>query len=256
MNGMRKQKLTPIGAACAALVLLVVFFLVRGMLHRPASIVLPQEANSSGQNDAALNDGSTERVAVRPDTVQSVIGTLERPAQYTRSITIERYYDGGSGVDRSTVSVDGAWMRVDTERSGGELSHTIMNGDTIWLWYGSGKRYYQSAAPFSADEEQSIPTYEDILHMDAVRIAQADYRLLDAEDCIFVETAADESGYIERYWVSVSDGLLCASEKLNGETVVYRMAGMTVETGTVSADAFTLPDGTVLRESGAADTAD
>ena len=98
-------------------------------------------------------------------------------------------------------------------------------------------------------EEQGIPTYEDILRLDKKRIAAADYRLLDTVDCIFVETAADDGGYIERYWVSVSDGLLCAAEKLQGEDVVYRMAGMSVDSGNVAEDAFTLPDGTVLHES-------
>ncbi len=248
---MKKQKLTPIGAAFAALVLLVVFFMVRGTLHRTAHIVLPQETGGSSDSSEAADDSSTGRVVVRADTVQSVIATLERPVRYTRALTIERYYDGGSGVDRSTVSVDGAWMRVDTERSGGELRHTITNGESVWLWYGSGKQYFTGASSFSADEEQGIPTYEDILRADTSRIALADYRLLDAVDCIYVETAADEDGYIERYWVSVDDGLLCASEKLNGEEVVYRMAGMSIDTGALAADVFTLPDGAVLHESGA-----
>lgn len=165
------------------------------------------------------------RIAVRPDTVQSAIATLERPARYSRAITIERYYSGGSGVDRSSVSVDGAWMRVDTEQASGAQSHTISNGERTWVWYGGSELYYESAAAFTADEEQGIPTYEDILRLDKKRIAAADYRLLDTVDCIFLETAADDGGYIERYWVSVSDGLLCAAEKLQGEDVVYRMAG-------------------------------
>ncbi len=248
-SGMKKRKLTPIGAAFVALVLLVVFFMVRSTLHQTARIVLPQEAEDSGDNSISTDDSSTGRVVVRADTVQSAIATLERPARYTRAITIERYYDGGSGVDRSSVYSDGAWMRVDTEHSGGELSHTITDGESVWLWYGSGKQYFHSTASFSADEEQGIPTYEDILRMDASRIALADYRVLDSVDCIFVETAADENGYLERYWVSVSNGLLCAAEKLNGEEVVYRMAGMAVDTGEIAADVFVLPDETVLHES-------
>ena len=133
--------------------------------------------------------------------------------------------------------------------SSGAQSHTISNGERTWVWYGGSELYYESAAAFTADEEQGIPTYEDILHLDKKRIAAADYRLLDTVDCIFVETAADDGGYIERYWVSVSDGLLCAAEKLQGEDVVYRMAGMSVDSGNVAEDAFTLPDGTVLHES-------
>ena len=38
------------------------------------------------------------------------------------------------------------------------------------------------------------------------------------------------------------------AEKLQGEDVVYRMAGMSVDSGNVAEDAFTLPDGTVLHE--------
>ena len=246
---MRKWRVTPIGAAFVALVLLVLLFVLRGALHRPAHVVLPKEASSTEDSGLSLDDNSAGRVTVRPDTVQSAVATLARPARYTRSITIERYYTGGSGVDRSTVSVDGAWTRTDTEEASGELSHTVTNSEKTWLWYGSGKEYFESAASFTADEEQGIPTYEDILRLDKKRIAAADYRLLDTVDCIFVETAADDGGYIERYWVSVSDGLLCAAEKLQGEDVVYRMAGMSVDSGNVAEDAFTLPDGTVLHES-------
>ena len=189
---MRKRRVTPIGAAFVALVLLVFLFVVRGALHRPAHVVLPQDASSSDVSDASLDDSAVGRIAVRPDTVQSAIATLERPARYSRAITIERYYSGGSGVDRSSVSVDGAWMRVDTEQASGAQSHTISNGERTWVWYGGSELYYESAAAFTADEEQGIPTYEDILRLDKKRIAAADYRLLDTVDCIFLETAADD----------------------------------------------------------------
>ena len=245
---MRKRRVTPIGAAFVALVLLVLLFVVRGALHRPAHVVLPQDASSSDVSDASLDDSAVGRIAVRPDTVQSAIATLEHPARYSRAITIERYYSGGSGVDRSSVSVDGAWMRVDTEQASGAQSHTISNGERTWVWYGGGELYYESAAAFTADEEQGIPTYEDILRLDKKRIAAADYRLLDTVDCIFVETAADDGGYIERYWVSVSSGLLAAAERECDGAVVYRMAALTVSYDGVDAEDFTLPNGTVLDE--------
>lgn len=252
---MKNKKLSPIGIAVGALVLFIVFFVVRGALHHPARIVLPQDADVGAEDGTAVGDGGAGRVVVRADTVQSAIATLARPTRYTRSITIERYYDGGSGVDHCTVSVDDGWTRADTERSSGEVSHTITSGERVWRWYGSGTRWFESAAAFSADEEQGIPTYEDVLAMDASRIALADYRLLDSVDCIYVETSADADGYRERYWISVSTGLLCASEKLCGEEVIYRMAGMTLDTATLPEDAFTLPDGTVLHESGTAGSA-
>lgn len=64
-------------------------------------------------------------------------------------------------------------MRVDTEQASGAQSHTISNGERTWVWYGGSELYYESAAAFTADEEQGIPTYEDILRLDKKRIAAA-----------------------------------------------------------------------------------
>lgn len=246
---MRKRRVTPIGAAFVALVLLVLLFVVRGALHHPAHVVLPQDASSGDVSDASLDDSAVAASPCGPTRCSPPSRRLNVPRATRAPSRSSATIPAAAGVDRSSVSVDGAWMRVDTEQASGAQSHTISNGERTWVWYGGSELYYESAAAFTADEEQGIPTYEDILRLDKKRIAAADYRLLDTVDCIFVETAADDGGYIERYWVSVSDGLLCAAEKLQGEDVVYRMAGMSVDSGNVAEDAFTLPDGTVLHES-------
>ena len=119
---MRKRRVTPIGAAFVALVLLVLLFVVRGALHHPAHVVLPQDASSSDVSDASLDDSAVGRIAVRPDTVQSAIATLERPARYSRAITIERYYSGGSGVDRTGAPL-GAAARYPSGEGGPAAQH-------------------------------------------------------------------------------------------------------------------------------------
>ena len=63
---MRKRRVTPIGAAFVALVLLVLLFVVRGALHRPAHVVLPQDASSGDVSDASLDDSAVGRQARRP----------------------------------------------------------------------------------------------------------------------------------------------------------------------------------------------
>lgn len=246
---MRKRRVTPIGAAFVALVLLVLLFVVRGALHHPAHVVLPQDASSGDVSDASLDDSAVGRIAVRPDTVQSAIATLERPARYSRAITIERYYSGGAA---STAAVSASTERgcaSTPSRRAARRATRSPTGKERGSGTAAASSITRAPQPSPPDEEQGIPTYEDILRLDKKRIAAADYRLLDTVDCIFVETAADDGGYIERYWVSVSNGLLCAAEKLQGEDVVYRMAGMSVDSGNVAEDAFTLPDGTVLHES-------
>lgn len=232
----------------AALILLVIVFMLRGSLRGPERVVLPQEVTNEGVN-SGTDDGENDvinRVDIRPSTVQDAIAVLRRPQQYQRTVVIERYYSGGSCIDTLEVFVDNGWTRADLVKDGAEKRHMISNGEVSYIWYGNSKSYYTGAAALSADEEQYIPTYEDILHMDVQRIALADYCMLDTKNCIYVETAPDSAGYVERYWVCVSDGLLVAAEKACGEDIVYRMAGMNADTETVMEDAFVLPDGTQL----------
>ena len=96
------------------------------------------------------------------------------------------------------------------------------------------------------DDEQVIPTYETILDLPVETIAAADYRSASGVNCIYVETAKDSYGYVQRYWVSVETGLLVASERLlDGETI-YRMASLTADLSVPFVDRLILPDGTVL----------
>ena len=110
------------------------------------------------------------------------------------------------------------------------------------------------ASALTQDAEQGILTYEDILALPPERIAAADYRALEGVNCIYVETEPDEAGYVERYWVSVSSGLLAAAERECDGAVVYRMAALTVSYDDVDAEDFTLPNGTVLYEPAVAAT--
>ena len=101
---MGKQKMTPIGIACILLVLLVVAFMVRGSLREPEKIVLPPEPSTTEPSGPTVDNEAVDRVEVRPDTVQSAIEVLARPRVYTRTITVERYWSGGSGVSVITVA--------------------------------------------------------------------------------------------------------------------------------------------------------
>lgn len=74
--------------------------------------------------------------------------------------------------------------------------------------------------------EQAIPTYEEILALPPETITQADYRTVSDVRCIYVETAEDEWGYTQRYWVSVDTGLLVVAERLYDGEPVYLHGGV------------------------------
>lgn len=244
----KKNMRVPIGIAIIALILLVVLFSVRGTLTHPVHVVLPEENAAENSTDGQGGDVSSSiaRIEVTPSTVQSAIATLKRPEQYSSSFTVERFYGEDSLTETGTLYVSAPWSRIDLAKSG-EVRHVLTDGETVHIWYGSSKKVYTSTAAFSADEEQGVPTYEDVLALNPESIALADYRLLDITDCIYVETAADEAGYVERYWVSVSTGLLISAEKQRGDEVIYRYTSSDLNTAEVTLQQFTLPDGTVLK---------
>ena len=127
--------------------------------------------------------------------------------------------------------------------------HAITDGETTYIWYDSEREVYTApAGGISADNEQTIPTYEEILDLPADSIAAADYRTISGVNCIYLETAADEDGYVLRYWVSVDTGLLTVSERLLDGEPVYRMAALALDQTPPTTADFTLPDGTVLTE--------
>ena len=85
-------------------------------------------------------------------------------------------------------------------------------------------------------------------------IAATGYEEQGGLSCIYVETAADDLGYRQRYWISVDSGLLVCSETLDGEQTVYRMSSYAVERPVPAGTQFALPDGTVLHTPGGAVT--
>ncbi len=245
-----KKPLNKTAASFAVLALLVVVLLLSNSLRQSPRVVLP-DADAGAEDPFGSSSGATDgiqEIQIAPDTVQAAIATIQRPDNYARAIMTETLWgEDDSSTWEISTAVSGEWVRTDASLPNDRVRHAITNGETTYVWYDSEKRVYSGpAGEISGDDEQHIPTYEDILELPVESIAQADYRTFSDVDCIYVETAEDELGYVQRYWVSVELGLLVGSETLqNGETV-YRMASMTVDSTLPETADFTLPDGTVL----------
>lgn len=240
---MDKRWRSRVTVAFLAVTVLVIAVMLTGTLRRTSHITLPSRDLSPGQ--AAAPGEAPTVVAVTPETVQTAIATLSRPQEYRRTVTVEQLWQGGSGSYETAVAVSGGWTRTDRTLNSGRVRHALTDGETTYIWYDSEETVFTApAGTISADNEQTIPTYEDILDLPAEAIAAADYRTISGVSCIYVETAEDADGYVLRYWVSVDTGLLTVSERLLEGEPVYRMAALELELPT--AEDFTLPDGTVL----------
>lgn len=234
-----------IGLLC--LVTLTLSFSVRLIFRRTAYITLPDSVGLTwgGGREGADSLTAAVPLEVTPDTVQAVIATLNRPARYRRNITVRRTWSGGSWDTALTVTVAAPWTRADRTLSDGLVRHAVTDGSVTYLWYGDDPKTVRlPAGGVSADNEQIIPTYEDVLRLPRERIALADYhRIESGADCVYVETTQEDS-LKERYWISVSTGLLVAAERLLDGNSIYWMEASEPEEA--PAEAFVLPDGTAL----------
>lgn len=248
MSVNRQKRLNRIAFGFIVLVLLIVILMIQNSLRRTSHIVLPEVTTSSGQdtkNPAGSN--TLTAIEITPETVQTAIATLTRPVQYARTVTIEQFWNGGSGSYEIQTSVSGNWTRLDRTLSNGHTRHSLTDGITTHIWYDSGEQVYTGpAGEFSADDEQSIPSYEEILKLPRAEISIANYQTLSQIDCIYVETVRNPAGYILRYWVCVETGLLVAAEKLQNGEKVYQMNALSVNLAPQPLERFTLPNGTVL----------
>ena len=245
---MGKRKFNAVAVGIMVLIVALVVLMMVNNLRRTSRITLPQlDPGALSDSSARPVEDGVIRVEVTPETVAFAVETLSRPAEYQRVLTTERFWSGGSSTSTVTVTVGGGWSRADIADVTGRVRHTVTDGVTTYVWYDEEKEYYAGpAGDVSPDQEQGIPTYEDILSLRAEDILTADYRAWNGTDCIYVETTEDRQGCSLRYWVSVSDGLLAGAEMLEDDVTVWRTAAQSVTDSQPGPEDFTLPDGTAL----------
>jgi len=245
---MGKQRLTFFTIGFGVLILLVVFFFVSTTIRRSDYIRLPEQTPDASVGEDSYEEGSSRLplLTITPETVQQAIATMARPENYSRSVTITTFWGEQSATDVLEVAVSGELTRVDTPLFGGSMRHLLTNNVNTAIWYDETTEYRLfSGEAFSSDQEQRIPTYEDILALSVEEIAVAVYGEYEGHYCISVLTAKDASGYETAYWISVESGLLVAAEIRQEDTLVYRMTALSLNAVPEQLD-FLLPDGTEL----------
>lgn len=247
-------------AVIIALVIVVALLYSFGLnlFAKTPSLELADPDKSDGQPTASsdLGVGAGIPVEVTSETVQSVIASLSRYESYYRSLAVSYFWgDGESAALDVQIWEDGGWVRTQTLLDSGSEENSITGHDRVWIWYDDGTEALPEAVYEGKDDGtlsdrmQYIPSYEDVLKLDTAQIAQADYLEYAGQPCIYVEAENQKLGYLYRYWVSISNGLLTAAETEKGGVVVYRMeSGEVISPLTDQSKVFVLPDGTILYE--------
>lgn len=216
----------------------------------------PDVIESQEPNTGVPGEAAGVPVEVAPNTVQSVIAQLSRYESYSRTVIVTYFWGGGESETLSSqVWEDGGWTRVDTTLSSGVRECVILGDGTQWLWYDDGtedasRQIFTGAVKEGAsDLTQRLPTYEDVLELDAAHITGAAYVEYEGQPCIYVEAEQQVLGYLYRYWISVSNGLLMAAETEKSGMIVYRMnSNEVISPMAADGQVFVLPDGTSVHE--------
>ena len=179
---MQEKDRTLLVVAVAVTVLMAVFVsfglpVVTGSIPE---VTLPDvEQESAGDGGAGQL-----MVEVTPETVQSVIATLNRPESYYRELTVRLFWGGGTASDADQVQIwsDGGYLKT-AVASGGTVQHRLVGDGRLCLWYAGDRTWKEvPAQQASGDLAQRIPTYEDVLALSPADITATGYEKKNGKD--------------------------------------------------------------------------
>ena len=209
------------------------------------AVKLPELQDHLPEQTGAAIPQELVLVEVNPQTVQSVIATLDRPESYSRSIRINTYWDGGSSTSLIRIWAKNSLVRMNVLGMG-EEKNLLLEDNTLILWYGNDTSRlftYRGDDPHLADSLQRIPTYEDILTLDPSAIRDAGCATTAEGKWQIVVAAVDQDfGYLNTYYISLETGLLEAAEQWDGETCVYSMSAGEADLSAPDDQLFLLPE--------------
>lgn len=222
----------------AAVILYALFGMDRGVETPP--VELPDAAPTEG---TFTPEPSGQGVAeLSPATVQSVISLLTRADSYSRTVTIEDFWEGGSSETQLNVWSDNARTRIRVELADG-AKNILLRDAKLYIWYDNSSGVYESSVMSSsaADEWLRCIDYSELLELPVEDIVSAGYVQYMNESCILVEYTKGELGYRSSVFISVSTGLLMGAETYDGDTLIYRMSSTAPKLSAQDESVFELP---------------
>lgn len=225
----------------AALAFLFVYLLPRTEIDT-AEVVFPTPQATEPGGAGTVGGDDLQTVAVTPETVQTVLARLARTDSYSRRLTVESFWTGGSSREDISVWVHGGNTKLAVSRETGPVKYVLIKNGALWIWYSDSSRVYRgSAGDRDADEYQTLLTYEDVLALDPSCITDAGYANYGGEGCVYVRYVSGELGYESLCYVSVSTGLLTGCETYDGDRLIYRMSASETDISTPDDSVFAEP---------------
>lgn len=207
----------------------------------------PPELGTIDSNETLISDA----VTVDRTNIRNLVAAMRRPSEYFSETQSILSHSKGSATYLRKTWVKGSLTRIDSVSSSGTVSdRRIYSDDYVYVWTPNNRSYYKTArGDFHPDDDRMMMHYEDIINSDDEDIVTAQLTMYDGVSCIYAEIKRPQSGYTERYWISVSTGLLVHGQTLNKEgSVIYSITATQTDISTQGTDLFILPDGEYVTE--------
>jgi len=202
----------------------------------------PPEINIVSANEALI----TSVVSVDTENVKTIISALSRPTEYFSETQSVLSHNSGSATYAHRRYTKGKLSRVDLLSSNQSQSmHYLYTDNKVYVWREGSRTYYSALkGDFEADDAQMLMTYEDIINANDDDIVSASLTTHENTPCIYAEIKSPRTGYVERYWVSTTNGLLLHGQTLdkNG-SIVFSTTATQTEIKEQPDELFILPDG-------------
>ncbi len=241
---MNSKRLLLISAAAIAVIIAVIalIMIISGGSGRDHGVKLPEERDAAADTQPEEEPAGLVRVEVGTDTVKAVVGTLRRPAEYSRELSVTSFWHGGNSQYRVESFVSEEASRINIYSEFDEKS-VLLNGDKTYIWYNGESPVYSGSTVTAEDEFQMLVTYEELLSIPDADIRDAGYDSYNGKDCIFAEYVSGQLGYVTKVYISPDTGLAAGAEKYDGDTIVYSMTEVSCTVGAADRSVFALPDG-------------
>lgn len=220
-----------------------VFFLAPGNTPDTPPVVLAPLPSADTSAGPPTDAPDSHIITVSPDTVQTVISTLSRADSYSRTLTVQSFWNGGSATKEIDVWAQGENLRLAIRDAEGSITRNVLlRGAEEWIWYSDAAAVWHGAArEGDADAYQTLLTYEEVLALDRRDILDAGYADYNDENCVYVRWRGGTLGYESVCWISDATGLLMGLETYDGDVLVYTMRSTPPDLTTPAESVFAVP---------------
>lgn len=206
---MRKNLLAPIIFLVALAVTGGYIYINSAKFIETPTIIMPGDA--TGQIEYT-NRNILSEIVIDTENFGDVITALSRPSEYSMTVVNTLYAYDTQQSFLTYVNAKNSNIKASTENLEYLLVNNVLNVRI------DGEIKQVNTLDLTADDIMGIPTYEDVINLDTVE--KVALHTINNEQVIVVTSQNENLGTTNRYYISLSTGMLSSYEVVLGEKLL------------------------------------